>query len=565
MTKVVLLLLTVLLAAPADLAAGEPSLAEAQREVRRAFKRLDLERVKNLDRTLRPRLPAGIVTEPGPFEALVADLLEPHREQVAARPPALRALAAFPAAKAGAAVESSLRALDKEAGELEKRIAEVEEAYAEVFDRGYMGSSEQVRGTRKLAAVLIPFYRRLLALNREATAAAAAALAAWAEGEDFAWVASRATGAGDARLRVAAARALASVRTEAARELLETIRGSDEEAAVRTEALASLLAWPLGEVQGALVAALGDDAWQVRALAIEACRRGGLLGAVLPLIQALRREEGRLRTDIDEALHALVGVRLYGDVARWDAWWEQNGDDVLARAADPAEGDGLARPLGAPETWPPEEGRDAGERERRGGTSSFYGIETESRRVLFVVDISFSMDQAASTPAGGGAPHGSAHGRSKLDVAREQLASALEGLPDDADVDIVVYSESYATWQGEVGRLGKHRKKAAAFLQALCANGTTNIADALDKAFAMAGDRATGDGGELVVDTIFLLSDGDPNRGRITDLGALLADVVARNARTRFVVHTVGIGEAAGSSFLKALAGRTGGRYVEFR
>ena len=57
----------------------------------------------------------------------------------------------------------------------------------------------------------------------------------------------------------------------------------------------------------------------------------------------------------------------------------------------------------------------------------------------------------------------------------------------------------------------------------------------------------------------------DPNRGRVSDLKALLEEFVARNVRGRVVVHTVGIGEAAGSTFLKELAKRTGGRYVGFK
>ncbi len=515
------LLLVLLLAGVSDAVADEPSFADARKAVRKSFKRLDLERPKTLEKQLRPRLPQGIVTESAPFDALVEGLLRPHETQLEARVGSLEALAAFPASRAGAAIEASLRALDKEAAELEDRIVDVEAAYAEVFNRGYMASSEGVRGTRKLAAVLIPYYRRLLLANRAAAMAAAHPLTAWARGDGFSWVATRATATGGARLRRACARALGAVPTDAAKTLLRELRSSDPDVAVRIEALQALLAAPPESARDDIVAALEDEAWQVRAIAIAACRRATLLSAVGPLIEALGRETGRLVTDIDDALYAIVGVRMYGDAVLWQAWWEENEADLRAREGTPA---------------------DEEEPERRGGTASFYGIVTTSQRVLFVVDISFSMDHTAT-----------AGGKSKLHIAKEQLASALADLPDEALVDIIVYSESYAAWQGSVVTLGKQRKKAAAFIASLRANGTTNIADAVDKAFGMD------------VDTVFLLSDGDPNRGRITDLSALLRELLERNEEARFVFHTIGIGDAAGSSFLKALASQTGGRYVEAR
>ena len=67
------------------------------------------------------------------------------------------------------------------------------------------------------------------------------------------------------------------------------------------------------------------------------------------------------------------------------------------------------------------------------------------------------------------------------------------------------------------------------------------------------------------MDTIFLLSDGVPNRGRVTNLETLLDAITKRNRTTRIVIHAIGIGEAAGSTFLKELARRNGGQYAGFR
>ena len=65
---------------------------------------------------------------------------------------------------------------------------------------------------------------------------------------------------------------------------------------------------------------------------------------------------------------------------------------------------------------------------------------------------------------------------------------AIEALPKDALFNIIVYSESYAAWQEEMTTAKKSAKsKAHRFVDGLVANGVTNIADSLDKAFDLAG------------------------------------------------------------------------------
>ncbi|MCK6460557.1 MAG: hypothetical protein L6Q95_11770, partial [Planctomycetes bacterium] len=128
---------------------------------------------KGIAEEVEPKLPAGIVTEAAPFDALVRKLLEPYdadfegrRKAVVALDPA-RLIAAF-------------GVMAKENAEWRKRLARVEADYAEVYNRGWMEASEGQRNTRKMAAVLVPFYRTLLLRNRavaEAASPPAAALA----------------------------------------------------------------------------------------------------------------------------------------------------------------------------------------------------------------------------------------------------------------------------------------------------------------------------------------------------------------------------------------------------
>lgn len=561
------------LVGPRSAGAGEPSFADLRARHKKAFKTLRLPSAKRLDKELEPRLPEGVVIEAAPFDRLVAALLAPHAKQLALRDEVLADLAAHPGPEAGRLVASALATLAKEEDQWAKRRAGVEAAYAEVYNRGYMEASEQARRTRKAAAVLIPAYRTLTARGRALAEPATAALAAMTAGEARAWLLGAARTQSDAGFRSVAAAALGRIGGDDARAALTELAVKDAAAAVRSRALAALTAWPLGQMKDAVLAALRDGAWQVRALAIAMCVRGGLLEAVPLLIDALGREPGRLRTDVDDALHALVGVRMYADVERWKRWWQENRAEVEAKIAARASSGAYDEPLGPIESWPEGQGRTEADGERRGGTTTFYGIQTRSKRIVYVVDISRSMDSdaEATPPQIGDArhPYAKARGRSKLAIARWQLHRAVHDLPEDALFNIVVYSESYAVWQEGLWEARKRSKqKAHAFIDGLSANGTTNICDSLDKALELAGlSPLTGAAREsqLAADTVFLLSDGDPNRGRISDLGELLEDFVARNRLARIVVHTIGIGEAAGSSFLERLARRTGGRYVGFR
>jgi Mg-chelatase subunit ChlD len=342
---------------------------------------------------------------------------------------------------------------------------------------------------------------------------------------------------------------------------------------VRSRALRSLLAFRIAEIDETVVAALADPAWEVRALAAVICVRARLVAATGALIEALEKEPGRLRKDLDDALFALTGVRMYGDVELWKKWYESNRETVERKAKELREQGAYDKPLGSLEGGEAAE-EEADDEKRKGATSAFYGIRTQSKRIVFVVDISRSMqDPAGARPGPTTGRKKSAYeapeGGAKLDIAKWQLHRAVDELPKDAVFDILVYSESYKLWEPEmVDASSRGKKKAHRFIDQLNGNGTTNIADSLDRALELIGvtfgpgaDRRD----DLAADTIYLLSDGNPNRGRVSDLNALLDEFLERNRLARLVVHTIGIGEAAGSTFLKDLARRTGGRYVGFR
>ena len=566
--------LATLLGILATPARGEDSGSDRGKALRDAFRPMRLTPAAKLEKDLVPVLPAGIVTEAKPFDELIVRFGKPALEQLARREAALSAHDGPMSVADAEALKAAWKTVEAEGDDLGARVAAVEARYGEVYNLAWGASGDREKQTRKLAAVLIPLYRGLLVAEARVAARAGEALGG-TKGPGLAWLVA-ASADPSPGFRAIVVDALGRVGGPEALATLQRLATSDPESPVRLRALAALAAWKVSATRLALIAALGDPAWEVRALGVRMCARARLVEATEALIRALEKEDGRLRRDEDDALFALVGVRMDGDAALWRKWWGEHAAEVEARAKALAAEGAYDKPLGPAEAWDVADGADPASKEGAEGratTAAFYGIVTTSKRVVFVVDVSKSMEEAAKErppSLSGKAPYGEPAGRAKLDIAKWQLHRAIAALPPDATFDVIVFSESYHAWQPTMTEATpKAKAKAHEFVDAIVANGTTNISDSLDRAFELAGAtplllRGKAPRTSLAADTVYLLTDGDPNRGRVTDLAALLEDVALRARSARLVVHAIGIGEVSGSSFLGSLAKRTGGQYVGF-
>jgi len=283
-----------------------------------------------------------------------------------------------------------------------------------------------------------------------------------------------------------------------------------------------------------LIARLQDSAWEVRASAVSVLRGLKELSAVPELARMLAREPGRLREDAFEALRHISGGEELGPVAAvWLDWWERFS------------------------------GRPAGERPvayQRTGTT-FYGIESFSDRVVFVIDKSGSMAAPSGSPRGStpGPPPG---GGRKIDVACAELKKALVQLPETGTFNLIFYDGSVQPWYRSMVKATRDRKaEANSFADSRIPQGATNIFDALMRAFAMAGRGSHDDAYAVGVDTIFLLTDGQPTAGAVVQTGAILDEVRRINRLRRIKIHCIGIGDTD-ANFLRTLAAESGGTYV---
>jgi HEAT repeat protein len=279
-----------------------------------------------------------------------------------------------------------------------------------------------------------------------------------------------------------------------------------------------------------------DTSWRVR---FEAMQQVGTLrrsSSVPLLIERLDVETSRLQNDLALVLRLMTGLDHGRTSARWRLWWADQGAGFHLPPYEQA----LAAEMGRRQR-----------REASVSKVSFYGLRIISDRLAFVVDISGSMAQMAAwrgdRPDTEGGPR-----TTRLAVAKMELARALKGLSPGVLFNLVFFSSGVSAWQDELIPMDKEvLTEALEFTNRYGAGGGTNVYGALLAAFD-----------DPEVDTLYLLSDGEPSVGKIIDTAKIHDRVVHLNETRKIRIHCISIGKS--SDFMKGLAEATGGSYVEF-
>jgi hypothetical protein len=303
----------------------------------------------------------------------------------------------------------------------------------------------------------------------------------------------------------------------------------------------------------ALAARLDDVRWLVRVAVVKALEETPAKEGIDAIVKRIVKEDGRLKADCARALSALTGQEFPANAELWRVWWEAN-REKWAGKPPPKKLD----PLGNIDNPNPEKSKETG----------FFGIEVESRRVVFVIDISGSMAAAM----GGTGPDAK---KSRAETAKAELTRVLGALEDGTLFNMVFFSTAVRVWKPDMQKADSAtRKEAQEYVAGLQIGGATNTYDALEAAFGL-GDMGKGKkkesdpAGDARVDTIVFLSDGKPTQGRTTDPDAIRAAVREWNRARRIAVHTVALGaikregqEGADPVFMQGLADDTGGEAV---
>ena len=205
--------------------------------------------------------------------------------------------------------------------------------------------------------------------------------------------------------------------------------------------------------------------------------------------------------------------------------------------------------------------------------SGVYGIPVQGERIVFVLDISGSMENKTEDTVTGRASREITDaaeaelnkyvpdwltrlGRgevewqtTKLAGAKRQLIPTIDTLPATATFNVVVFGTGVRRWQRNlVEATQTHKESAIAFLRQLSASGSTDALRALEQTLALPG-----------VAQVFFISDGNPTDARPDDILQQLQRV---NRDRRVRIHTVGLGEDQNVDFLQRLAPDNQGIYV---
>ncbi|MHC4953813.1 MAG: VWA domain-containing protein [Planctomycetota bacterium] len=340
----------------------------------------------------------------------------------------------------------------------------------------------------------------------------------------------------DWRQRVRCATILGHLREDRSRAIFDAALASEADPYVLAELIRIRARSRPEGLNELLVVRLKDERWQVRAAVIVEFGRLLKKESVEILLAQLKKENGRLKDDIVDALEALTGERFDAEPEPWEQWWKKH------------------KP-----TWkPPPPGGKKGailpKAGKEGRSVSFYGIKTSSKHIVFCLDVSGSMNFPLDGNDGKKAP--------RIDTAKKEMLRALRMLPEDALFTIVSYSSGVDVWKKKLVKATPGNKKSATkYIEKLEPQGSTNIYDALEKSLQLAGG-APGKKREPQADTIFFMTDGVPTDGRVVDPAQILAEITQKNKRARVVIHTVGVSKEQNAAFLLNLARSNGGRYA---
>ena len=276
--------------------------------------------------------------------------------------------------------------------------------------------------------------------------------------------------------------------------------------------------------------------------AVLALKGKGKIEAVDPLIELLGRIEkgkGLVWVEIRKALHELTGGYDYSTAEKWKEFWQVRKEELKAGVKDPE----TAKPVGKePRTWIEEEKKKA---------PKFFGQEVMSKKIMFVIDRSGSMqarDPAMKKSEGGqltpvdpnykpgpedpwGGDTSLPQDRARIERIKKELAKCIAAMDPKTKFNVIYFSSAMSVWQKKLVYANSGNKNAAIkWISGLGPMGATHTDDALKKAFE-----------NQEFDTMFLLSDGQPFRnGQMVPVDPILEWVRNANRQRKVKIFTFG-------------------------
>ena len=298
-----------------------------------------------------------------------------------------------------------------------------------------------------------------------------------------------------------------------------------------------------------------DKVWQVRSAAAFSMANMRCKAVIPPLIAGLDAELKRKKDPwaMDVRLHKLLeGLTgqsvARGAIAPWRAFWKAEGASFKVR------------PKPAPGDEPAKDGR----------YDKFFDLNIESDRVLFVLDFSGSMAEPAAIRSEETSADGAATAQTtKAQLVVEEIKKLVMSLPEGALCNFVVFSEEVRIWRAEGSRPAlvaldddARDELLGSFLDGLRPQGPTNLYDALQAALGFGGRGLYDKYYAAGFDTLYVITDGAPSAGPVTDKQEIRKQVREANQLRKIAIHCVTFGNQNDTAFLKPLAEENGGRHI---
>jgi len=287
----------------------------------------------------------------------------------------------------------------------------------------------------------------------------------------------------------------------------------------------------------AIVRALKEDAsWRFRARAVDLLLSGGREAAKAPLVEALADEHPGVRGRAAEALERLTGEAHGVDAERWKLYFEAEARKKAAAARrDPdQETRTVADQFRKVEIY---------EGPLRGLIPTLYTIPIDTKRVIFVVDMSSSMRSGVRS------------------THFEELKQAIFGLASDVRFNVLCFDQRmffFAKAKSLVPATLDEKVRVERWLNELPAGERTDVYRSVTTGLAMlreALDNSPDHNAEL-----FVLTDGRETEST-TSMNAVW-NQYNRLPRQRCQVHMVALGRKS-TPALRSLAQQSGGQFVE--
>ena len=244
--------------------------------------------------------------------------------------------------------------------------------------------------------------------------------------------------------------------------------------------------------------------------------------------------DGQLHHLIKSALEAVTVSDFLGDEERFQKWKELQ--NPKAKDKEKAEDNN-----GEDKIVFKTAGYESESQNRiKFGKQQYYGIEIHAKRMMFIIDHSGSMEDYWG-------------GMSRLARAKLELIKVIRELPEETEFAIMFYETRVRVWRKSLVLASEANKlEAINFIRRLGFGDRTNTYGALRQSLDFDQD----------LETVFLLTDGQPTIGETVEPQQILVDILGRNQFRHLNFNTIGIAvNPKTEAFLKQLSTGSGGEY----